>query len=71
VKSQKKSAGGLSVNAPVFNPIFGVESSGSHSKGEGALQLPIEVAVEPYADFGGYKNRHLNVELIAETKIKT
>lgn len=26
---------------------------------------------EPQADFGGYKNRHLNADQLAATKIKT
>ena len=67
-RSQKQVLGGLSINAPVFNPMFG---GAEPVQNQNESDQENEAADENQAYFGGYKNRHLNADLIAETKIKT
>ena len=72
----------LSVNAPVFIPIFtptnnapadkvfGVNGDKFQSQVDGPVSGEIAVDDQQQdADFGGYKNRHLNSEVLAQTKI--
>jgi len=69
----------LSLDAPSFSPVFNSRdlNSAQANLDSSALQLPTQQS-EAYddgdladADFGGYKNRHLNADQIAKTKIKT
>ena len=60
---------GLSINAPVFNPIFGSAETNLNNQFDSEQEN--EGDEESMPDFGGYTNPHLNPDSIKDQRIKT